>query len=202
MRLNAGDIAKDFSMEDILGNQINLRDYAGKKLLLSFFRFAKCPYCNLRVSRMISRYPTYHEAGLEMIAVFESPPEGMFEGVAHQNPPFPLIADPENELYNLYGVEISKLLMLEEYVNPLKAVRVIRDSMIAVFGKGFRPGKIDGPIARMPADFLIRPDLTIEQAHYGTYVSDHLRFEEVERFLALTEGVVHQASGARTVGGS
>ena len=189
MKLTDGDRAPEFSARDIFGNQIDLRDYAGKRLLLSFFRFSKCPYCNLRVSRMLSRFQTYQAAGLEMVAVFESPAESMLDGVAKQQPPFPLIADPDNELYRPYGLEISTFRMLEGFVNPFKTAKIARESVVALFGKGFWPTRIDGPIARMPADFLIGPDLTIERAHYGTYLSDHLPFEEVERILGLDIGV-------------
>ncbi len=196
MRLNVGEKAPEFNAMDILGEQIDLRDYVGKKLLLSFFRFSKCPYCNLRVSRMLSRFQTYHEAGLEMVAVFESPRESMLGGVAKQQPPFPLIADPNNEVYRAYGVEISKFHMLEAYLNPIKAAKVLSDSFSALLGKGFWPTKIDGPIARMPADFVIGPDLIIERAYYGTYLSDHLPFEEIERSLMLRQDTAEQTAAA------
>jgi hypothetical protein len=36
---------------------------------------------------------------------------------------------------------------------------------------------------RMPADFLIGPDLIVQHAHYAEYVMDHLSFETIEHFL-------------------
>src|SRR5690349_7169439 len=72
-RIAAGQPAKGFQVDDIRGQPVRLADYAGRHVLLSFFRFASCPYCNLRVHRMIARYAAYHAQGLDMIAVFESP---------------------------------------------------------------------------------------------------------------------------------
>lgn len=43
-----------------------------------------------------------------MIAVFESPRETMLRYVAgRMDAPFPLISDPEDHLYRLYGLEKS-----------------------------------------------------------------------------------------------
>jgi thioredoxin-dependent peroxiredoxin len=36
---------------------------------------------------------------------------------------------------------------------------------------------------RMPADFLIGPDLTVHTAHYAEYVYDHLGFDKLEQAL-------------------
>ena len=52
MRLSPGQPAVDFSVTDIFGNRISLADYRGKKLLLSFYRYAACPFCNYRVHEL------------------------------------------------------------------------------------------------------------------------------------------------------
>jgi len=40
MRIQNGDPAKNFDVQDLDGKPIRLKDYAGKRLLLSFFRYA------------------------------------------------------------------------------------------------------------------------------------------------------------------
>ena len=49
MRLKENQAAIDFTAQYFKGNTIRFQDYKGKKTLLTFFRFATCPYCNLRV---------------------------------------------------------------------------------------------------------------------------------------------------------
>lgn len=107
-RITDGEHARAFWTMDITGNVVDLSEFAGRHILVSFFRFASCPFCNLRVHGMIERYPAYHDAGMAMIAVFESPRETMLRYVAgRMDAPFPLIADPEDHLYRLYGLETS-----------------------------------------------------------------------------------------------
>lgn len=184
-RLAAGDPARAFRATDIAGRAVDLAGYPGRHVLLAFFRFASCPFCNLRVHRMIERYPAYHDAGLEVIAVFESPRDTMLQYVAgRMDIPFPLIADPEDHLYRLYGLEKSWGKFAMSYLNPRVAAVCARDAIAAGVGKGFWPGKIDGAPHRMPADFLIAPDLTVQAAWYGTYPGDHLPFETIDRLLS------------------
>jgi thioredoxin-dependent peroxiredoxin len=187
MRIQEREPAKGFHVEDIWGNSINLADYAGKYVLLSFFRFASCPYCNLRVHRMIVRHQAYREQGLEMLAVFESPRKTMLRYVGgRQQASFPIIGDPKNELYRLYGLETSWRKLVKTFLTPSSFLKTVGEGFYATFVKGFWPGKIDASIHRMPADFLIGPDKVIMKAYYGNYPGDHLPFEEIEQLLKST----------------
>jgi peroxiredoxin len=185
MQIQAGAHAPAFSAEDIFGNPIELRDYAGKRLLLCFFRNAACAICNLRVHELILRYPEYRRGGLEILAVFESPRENMLQYVDRQDAPFPLIADPQARLYALYGVETS-----ESKVAKTMSMPETQDTIRAAAAQGFALTQEAGSnFNRMPAEFLIGPDLTIQHAQYAKYVMDHLRFEVIEQFLGLGAAV-------------
>lgn len=180
MSIHAGSLAPIFRTQDILGNPISLEDYAGQALLLSFFRNGACALCNLRVHRLIARYPEYQRRGLAVIAVFESPRERLLESVAQQDAPFPIIADPQAALYDRYGVETSEEKVAQTMRHPdLQAA--VQDAA----AHGFRLTPEEGSnFNRLPADFLIGPDLIVRQAHYATYVMDHLPFADIEATLA------------------
>ena len=77
MRLSVGTPAPDFKAADIFGQPIDLESRAGKPILLSFLRNGACALCNLQVHKLIQHYDRLHEAGLEIIAVFESPVESV-----------------------------------------------------------------------------------------------------------------------------
>jgi hypothetical protein len=66
MRLKSGDSAVPFSAETIEGKRISLDMFAGKLLLLMFYRYASCPMCNLRIRDFAQHYPGLHERGLEV----------------------------------------------------------------------------------------------------------------------------------------
>src|SRR5262245_24646206 len=108
MQIQPGTLAPSFHVEDVFGTPISLDDYAGKRLLLSFFRNAACAICNLRVHELIERYSAYHRSGVEILAVFESPHENILQYVGRQDAPFPIVADPQAQLYGIYGVEVSE----------------------------------------------------------------------------------------------
>lgn len=173
MRLQSGDKTIDFEVTDYKGKKIRLSDFTKKKVLLSFYRYASCPLCNLRIHGLIKRYNDYHAAGLEIFSFFESPVESMKKYVGTQEPPFALIPDPDRLVYKKYRVEKS----LGKYITGLfsgklgKAIRM-----------GFKPGKMEGVKTLVPADFLIENGL-IKTAFYGKDISDHIPFEVIEDFL-------------------
>jgi peroxiredoxin len=179
MQIQPGALAPAFRVEDVFGDPIDLGDYAGKRLLLSFYRNSACAICNLRVHQLIQRYPAYRRSGLEVLAVFESPRDSILEYVGKQDAPFPIVADPQAQLYMLYGVEVS-----EDKVARTMAMPETQATIRAAAEQGFVLTREAGSnFNRMPAEFLIGPDLTVQVAHYAEYVMDHLPFEVIERFL-------------------
>ena len=175
MRIQPGQPAKNFSSEDLLGNTVALSDYKGKRLMLSFYRYAACPLCNLRVHHLIQQYPLFVEKGLHLVAVFQSPRESIFKYAGKQNAPFPVIADPDRTLYRLYGIESS-------WPGFIKGSLRL-SSVVSALMKGFLPGKMEGIKSMVPADFLIGPDLTVQVAYYGKDIGDHLPVERIHEWL-------------------
>jgi peroxiredoxin len=154
MRIQEGTSAPMFQANDIFGDLIDLSGYAGRIVLLSFFRNAACAICNLRVHELIKRYPAYQRAGLTVVAVFESPRERMLEHVAKQDAPFPLIADPQAHLYDLYGVEISESKVAATMAMP-ETEETVKNAAAYGFPLIQEP---NSNFNRMPADFLIGSD--------------------------------------------
>ena len=48
MNIEEKQAAPGFTINDVNGKTINLADYKGKKVLLTFYRNVGCPICNLR----------------------------------------------------------------------------------------------------------------------------------------------------------
>jgi len=176
MQLKAGQEAKTFKVEDIASLSIDLHNYKGKKILLSFYRYAACPLCNLRVHQLITNYDYFKSKNLQLLAFFESPRESILKYVGNQNCPFPLIGDPNREIYKMYGIESSWLRFAISMLTRL-------NSLIKAAVKGFYPGKMEGEIALLPADFLINTDFTIHTAYYGKDIGDHLSINKIKEWL-------------------
>jgi peroxiredoxin Q/BCP len=174
-RLTVGMRAPNFAATTHDGRPISLRDYDGYPVWMIFYRYPGCPLCNLHISALTHRYEKYFSSSLRIIAVFESPRDKFPKKLAGKPfPPFPLIADPERRLYELYGTETS----LGGVFNP-GAVGGLFKALIG----GNRQGRITGNLAQIPAHFLIAEDGVIEDIYYGTNIADHIPFEDVDRFL-------------------
>lgn len=172
--IEVGAPAPDFEVPVLGGGVASLAALKGRKVWLAFFRYASCPLCNLRVHRMIERYPALAAQGLAIVAVFQSPLDRMAQFVGRQAPPFPLVSDPSESLYRLYGVGTS--------LAGLVAPRVIA-GLVRAGREGFHAGRPDGTLSRIPADFLIDEDGRVADAFHGRDIGDHIPFDRVERFV-------------------
>lgn len=180
MPLSKGDIAPDFTFTGINGVPLHLSDLRGRKVLLAFFRNAACAMCNLRVRHFIRRYNQWSLLGLEIVAVFESPETSMSQYVGRQDAPFPIISDPQADLYNLYGVEVS-----EEKVKATMADANTQKFVAEAAAEGFTLTPEEGSnFYRIPAEFLIDDNGIVQDAHYGQLVIDHLPLDVIDRFAS------------------
>ena len=59
MRLKRGEKVPLFSINSYNGEDVELLKLEGSKVLLSFFRGASCPFCNMRIRELISRYDDF-----------------------------------------------------------------------------------------------------------------------------------------------
>lgn len=174
MPLRAGDAAPDFQTADMFGRTIRLSALKGRPVLLSFMRYASCPMCNLRTRELVLAHDRLARDGLVMLVVFQSTAESMQTYVSPHEAPFALIPDPEMALYRLFEVERGWAGLLA----PSNMVRAVR-----AFTQGFTPGRVEGPLDRLPADFLIGPNGLIDMAFYARAAGEHVPLQEVSSWL-------------------
>ncbi|MEE8484700.1 MAG: redoxin domain-containing protein [Nitrospinota bacterium] len=172
-KLTGGVVAPDFTAQTWRGDGFSLHSLKGKKVWLAFFRYAACPLCNLRVREIIVNYGDITKNGLEIISVFQSPPESIAKYVGKQKPPFTMLSDPEENLYELYRLETS----VAGFLNPANIVTGVK-----AMTSGFMPGKIEGSVTRIPGDFLIDAEMKIQTAFYGNAIKDHIPIDMVMAF--------------------
>jgi peroxiredoxin len=72
MSYQVGDKITGLSLPAIDGSQFTLELVQGKRYMLSFMRFAACPFCQLRIHQLISRWQQLDQ-NFTVIAVFDSP---------------------------------------------------------------------------------------------------------------------------------
>jgi len=174
MRLEEGAKAIAIELPSIDGRIVKTEELLGKSYLLSFYRFATCPFCNLRIHEMTRRIDELGK-DFQVIAIFESPISHLKQHMEGHHASFPILSDPKNKYYKKYGIEHS-------VVGMLKGMFFRMPTLIRGMLKGHFPYVIKGSIIKMPADFLIGKDGLIKRAYYASDEGDHLSFEEIKAF--------------------
>jgi len=173
-RLSPGIPAPRFDVLDVEGRRLRLEDFSGRPLLLSFFREAGCPFCNMRVYELTQHYRGLRDEGLEILALFSSPEEEIHHYVAQRPRPFLMVADPSRYLYDLYGIEHSAR---KAWWGTLRHFgRMIRGMTAA-------PIKASKDATLVPADFLIDETGMIRDCYYGRDIGDHIPISRVHAFV-------------------
>lgn len=173
-RLVVGDEAPGVCLPSIEGSMFDTASLGGRRFMLSFYRFASCPFCNLRVHELVKRFAELGD-GFTMVAVFDSPLDNLRRHAAKHKAPFPILADETGILYERYGIERSTLGMF-------KGMLLRAPTLVKAMAKGYVPTSLKGSLITMPADFLIDERGIIQAAHYGKDEGDHLLFDKVRAF--------------------
>lgn len=179
MKIKQGMTAPQFTAQSWPSGEVSLASLRGKKVWLGFYRYASCPLCKWRIRQIIHEIPSLQAAGIVPIGVFQSSIEDYDRNYQKIQPNFPMICDPEQKLYMLYGIESS-------WAKTFKPMVVLRAAQAAL--AGFFPMIPDPPAHRVPADFLLDENGIVQVARYGKDVSDCIPIEEVIAF-AESKGV-------------
>lgn len=184
MRLKPAQDAPDFEATDISGRRVSLADYRGRRLLLSFYRAAVCPLCNVRTWHLIDRAGFYHQRGVDIVVFFESPAAMTHRYVDRMHPSFPVVPDPERRVYMQYGLESSLWGAVRA---RLTRWGTYREAARKHIGGGLIRNVLEmgSALPSMPGDFLIGPDGRIDVAYYGRDAGDFLLFRELDHYLGM-----------------
>ena len=179
-KLKNGDKAPFFSVEDINGEKVEISRDNGKKILLSFFRYSGCPWCNLAIYRLTQMAPDLETQGVTVICFVQSSRENILVNVINRHdpkPPFSVVPDPSKIIYGLYGVE-------ENALKYFTSLRKAPEWIYSSYKLHFKQPEVDGSVTLVPAQFLIDSDGTIIKVHYGTDYADDMTYSEIKGAIA------------------
>lgn len=113
--LKVGDKVPDFSAKDEQGNTISLGDYKGKKLIVFFYPKASTPGCTVEACNLRDNYKTLQDKGFELLGVSADSEKKQASFKNKYEFPFPLLADEDKTVINIFGVWGPKKFMGKEY---------------------------------------------------------------------------------------
>ena len=113
--LKVGDRVPEFSAQDENGNIINLSDYRGKKLIVFFYPKASTPGCTAEACNLRDNYKELKAQGYELLGVSADSPKRQLNFKNKYQFPFPLLADEDHTILNIFGVWGPKQFMGKKY---------------------------------------------------------------------------------------
>jgi peroxiredoxin len=145
-----------------------------KKTLITFYRFASCPFCNLRLNEFCLRYKEL-DKNFRVVAIFNSPLDFLTKSTKKNTAPFPILANENFEYFKKFGVKQS----VRKFVvgSTLECFKIFK-----AFGLGYFPLPVKGSMTTVPVDILLNKDGIIEKVYYGSNTTDHLKFDDIKTF--------------------
>jgi peroxiredoxin Q/BCP len=125
MELNIGDKAPDFTAKDQDGNDISLANFKGKKVVLYFYPKDNTPGCTAQACNLRDNYQDLLDKGYAVIGVSQDSEKSHKKFIEKQSLPFPLIADTDHTVHNLYGTWGEKKMYGRTYMGTFRTTFVI-----------------------------------------------------------------------------
>lgn len=113
--LKIGDKTPNFKAKDQDGNEISLKDYKGKKLVLFFYPKASTPGCTMEAKNLRDFYQDFIDKGFAILGVSADSARRQKNFCNKNELPYPLLADEDKNVIQAYGVWGPKKFMGREY---------------------------------------------------------------------------------------
>ena len=108
--LEKGMKAPDFTLQDKNGKNVSLSDFRGKKVVLYFYPKDNTPGCTRQACAFAGAYSQFAEKNVEVIGISKDSVTSHLKFAEKHSLPFILLADPELNTIEKYGVWQEKKL--------------------------------------------------------------------------------------------
>ena len=115
MLIASGKPAPDFELQDETGTKRHLSDYKGANIVLYFYPKDDTPGCTTEACSFRDSYKEYLKAGAVILGVSPDAVHSHEKFKEKYHLPFPLLADPDHKVCDLYGVWGLKKMAGREY---------------------------------------------------------------------------------------
>ena len=137
MPIESGISAPEFELSDETGAVRKLSDFRGKPVVLYFYPKDDTPGCTTEACNFRDDYSAYEKAGVTILGVSPDSVKSHVKFKEKFGLPFPLLADKNHKVCELYDVWALKKFMGREYMGVLRTTFLIdaNGQIIQVFEK-------------------------------------------------------------------
>jgi peroxiredoxin Q/BCP len=137
MPIESGIPAPDFELPDETGTLRRLSDFRGKPVVLYFYPKDDTPGCTTEACNFRDDYSAYQKADVVILGVSPDTVKSHVKFKEKHGLPFPLLADEDHKVCELYDVWALKKFMGREYMGVLRTTFLIDEAgkIVRVFEK-------------------------------------------------------------------
>ncbi len=125
LTLKIGDKAPDFIGKDQDGNQIQLSDFQGKKLVLYFYPKDLTATCTEQACNLRDHYSELTSKGFEVVGISADNEKSHRKFIDKYTLPFRLIADTDKKIHEMYGTWQQKQMYGKTYMGTIRTTFLI-----------------------------------------------------------------------------
>jgi peroxiredoxin Q/BCP len=125
--IEEGKPAPDFALKSDAGETVKLSDLRGKPVVLYFYPKDDTPGCTTQACGIRDVYAEFERAGAVVLGVSPDSEASHVKFREKYDLPFALLADPEHEVAELYGVWGEKKYMGRTYMGVSRSTFVIAE---------------------------------------------------------------------------
>ncbi|WNC15897.1 thioredoxin-dependent thiol peroxidase [Brevibacillus brevis] len=139
-----GQAAPDFTLQASNDQTISLSSYRGKNVVLYFYPKDMTPGCTTEACDFRDYHPRFAELDTVVFGISPDEVKSHDKFAAKHELPFPLLADPDHQVAEAYGVWVLKKMYGREYMGIERSTFVIdKQGNIA---KEWRKVKVKGHV--------------------------------------------------------
>jgi peroxiredoxin Q/BCP len=127
-RLEAGDTAPAFTLNDQDDKPVSLADYAGKKVIVYFYPAASTPGCTTEACDFRDNINSLKSAGYQVLGVSKDKTDALRKFQKEQGLNFPLLSDPELAVHNAYGAYGEKSMYGKSVTGTIRSTFVLDEN--------------------------------------------------------------------------
>jgi len=125
MVVTEGEPAPDFTLPSDTGEEVSLSDFRGRPVVLYFYPKDDTPGCTAQAQGIRDAYADFERAGAIVLGVSPDSVKRHVKFKEKYGLPFTLLADPEHEVAERYGVWGEKRYMGRAYMGIDRTTFVI-----------------------------------------------------------------------------
>lgn len=145
-----GQKVPDFTLPSSSGQEVSLRDYLGRKVILYFYPKNMTPACTQEACEFRDAHDQITALGAVVLGISPDPVASHVKFTEKNSLPFPLLSDVDHKVSEMFGVWQLKKLYGKEFMGIVRSTFLIDEQGILV--EEWRKVRVKGHVEKTLAE--------------------------------------------------